>query len=119
MDEVQTSRTIKMGDMGNKLLNSARIGHAKHRLHLCQRNFVAGVGNGLIEQAESVAHTAGGGPRNQFCGSTLQFHMFLFGDKVQMLDNLACGDTFEIEALATREDGGQHFMHIGRRHAQR
>ena len=42
--------------------------------------------------------------------------MLLSGNKVQVLNNLARGDAFEIETLATREDGGQHLMHICGRH---
>src|SRR6266496_74223 len=33
-----------------------------------------------------------------------------------MINNLLCGDAFEIEALATREYCGQHFMYISGRH---
>src|SRR2546425_1046443 len=38
--------------------------------------------------------------------------MLLLGHEVEMLYNLSRGNAFEVETLATREDGGQHLMHI-------
>src|SRR5712692_8570517 len=38
--------------------------------------------------------------------------MLLLSHEVEVLHNLSRGNAFEVETLATREDGGQHLMHI-------
>src|SRR6266571_4515447 len=39
--------------------------------------------------------------------------MLLSSNEVQVLDDLAGGNPLEVETLAAREDGGEHFMYIG------
>ena len=91
VNEMQDSSAIELSYMANELLNGTRVGHTKHCLHLCQRDFISRVGNGLIQQAECIPHPPGGSPGNQLSSSSLYFDVLLPGNKVQMLNNVPRG----------------------------
>ena len=74
-----------------------------------QRDIVASIGNGLIEQAEGITHTTSSGTRQQFGGSRLQRDLLLLRDKSQVLHDLPRGNALKVETLAARDDGGQAF----------
>src|SRR5579885_2659260 len=98
--------------MSNKLLDGALICYPQHCLHLRERDFLTGIRDSLIEDAQSIAHTTSSRSGNQFRRASLQLDLLLLRDKVQMVHNLTRRKTLEIERLATRDYGWQHLMHI-------
>ncbi len=55
---VQRIRWAVVGDGDNEIAHRARIGEAEHRARALEVDVCAAVGDGLIEQAERVAHPA-------------------------------------------------------------
>ena len=89
------------------------VGEAEHLPHVFRAHGTCRVGNGLIEQRETIAHRAFRRARDQRQRRRLDFDHLFAGDTLEMFDQQRGIDAAQIEALAAREHRHRHLADFG------
>ena len=95
-------------------VHMALLHAAEHVAHIGLEQFAA-AGQGLVEQAQAVAHAAVGGPGQQFDGGVLSLDSLGFENPAHLTADLFGIEAPQVELQAARENGHRDLLRIGGR----
>ncbi len=105
--------TIAGGQGMKQRKHMAAIDRAQHLAHGGLLQLPAAKGDGLIGQAERIAHRASGPLGQQTQRLLFKGHALLGQHGLQMLQHGLRGHRAQVELQAAREHGDRHFLRIG------
>ncbi len=71
-------------------------------------------GNGLVSEAQRIAHTAIGSPCQELQRTGFTLNLFLLQDMLKLLTDLIDIQRLEVKLQTARKDGHRQFLRIGR-----
>ncbi len=101
-----------LGHTEDQTAQGARIGEPQHSARALQVDLRAAEGDCLVQEAQRIAQASLRRARQQIRRCRLQLELLARRHLLQSLDDDAQADATEIEALAARDDGGQHFVRL-------
>jgi len=123
VDQRQAGGRVGAGDGVHQAADSLRVDQPQHALHPGQAQHLVTVREQLVQQADGIAHTARGTPRDRHQRLGRGPAPFALDHCAQMFDDLGRGDPPEVKPLAARAHrlghaiglgGGQDEDHVGR-----
>ena len=101
------------GQRVNQGKDEAAVHAAEHLAHARFGNLAAAEGDGLVGQAEGVAHGAARGARQQAQGGGFGGHVFLRQHALQVRQHGFGGHGPQVELQAARKNRDGHFLRVG------
>ena len=86
----------------------------QHLAHSCFLQLAPTIGNGLIGQAQGIAHGTACGTGQQAQGLWLRINVFLAQHMTQVLQHSLGGHGAQVELQAARQNCDRHFLRVGR-----
>ena len=89
------------------------IDQAQHLFQVAHQQLAAAIGDGLVEQAEAVAHAAVGGAREHRQRFRLGLDAFRCNQRFKVADDLVRQQAPEIELQAARQNSDRDLLRVG------
>ena len=104
---------VALGQSLDQTKHMRAIGAAQHLAHRGFLQLATAKGNGLVGQAERIAHGAACGAGQQAQGLGLEGNVLLAQHMAQMLEHGFGGHGPQVELQAARQHGDRHFLWVG------
>ena len=114
IDLVHHGGTIALGQGANHVHDMAAVHAAQHLAHTDFLQLPVAKGNGLVGQAQGVAHGAACGAGQQAQSQRLGAQLFCGQHLGQVFKHGLGGHGPQVELQATREHRHRHFLRVGR-----
>ncbi len=112
--QLHNARAIAVGQGSQQAQHMAAVHTAQHLAHTRLQQLAAAKGNGLVGQAERIAHRAPRSAGQQAQSRGLGAQVFGLQDAGEVLKNRLRCHGAQVELQATREHRDRHFLRIGR-----
>ena len=115
MQQINRVRSFTSQNPPGKIDHRLFACESKNIEHIVLADFLSAKRDELIEHRFRIAQTALGSTRDRMRSRGLERDFFFSSDELQMFRYEICRDTVKIESLTPAQNGGQHFLRLGRR----